>query len=81
VPPFRQLGIFRRTLSKKRSSAITDPMAFVARAIQDEEPQDSQKENAVVDKIDKNEATEGSRILLDPVGMELSKIPEANLEH
>jgi hypothetical protein len=81
VPPFRQLGIFRRTLSKKRSSAITDPMAVVARAIQDEEPQDSQKENAVVDKIDKNEATEGSRILLDPVGMELSKIPEANLEH
>jgi hypothetical protein len=56
-------------------------MAVVARAIQDEEPQDSQKENAVVDKIDKNEATEGSRILLDPVGMELSKIPEANLEH
>jgi hypothetical protein len=81
MSPIRIWGIFRRSLSKRRSAAITDPMADVTRAIQDEEPQDLQKENAGVDKISRNEATEGSRILLDPVGMDLSKIPEADLKH
>jgi hypothetical protein len=79
--PVRLWGSFRRSLSKRCSSAITDPMAVVARVIQDEEPQDPQKENAVIDEIDRNEATEGSRILFDPIGMELSIIAEANLEH
>jgi hypothetical protein len=47
-------------------------MAVAARAIQEE--------NTAIKKIERNEATEGSRILSDPAGMELSKIPEANLE-
>jgi hypothetical protein len=57
--------------------------AVVARVTQEEEPQDSQNEDpGVMEQIaDRNGATEGSRILSDPVGIELSTLPEANLEH
>jgi hypothetical protein len=47
---------------------------------QEEELQDSEEEILVVEQTAKNGATEGPRIL-DPVGMELSIIVEANLEH
>jgi hypothetical protein len=62
--PFRQWGSFRLSFSRRRSSAIADPIAaVVARAIQEEEPQDPQKEDPGTEQIDRNEATEGSRIL------------------
>jgi hypothetical protein len=78
--PLRLWGSFRRSFSKVRSSVIADPMAVAARAIQEKKPHYPQEENTAIKKIERNEATEGSRILSDPAGMELSKIPEANLE-
>jgi hypothetical protein len=46
---------------------------------QEEELQDLEEENGDVEQIDRNGSTEGSRILSDSVGMELS--PEAHQEH
>jgi hypothetical protein len=81
VPPFRQWGSFRGSLSRRRSAASNDPIETdVARAAQEEDLQDSEEEIPVVEQTARNGATEGSRIL-DPVEMELSLVPEANLEH
>jgi hypothetical protein len=46
----------------------------VAHVTQDQESQDPQNEDPVMERIDRNGATEGSRIFSDPVGMELSTI-------
>ena len=82
TPLCRQWGSLRRVFSSRRLSASADPTAaVVARVIQEEELQDSKEEDPVAEQIDRNEATEGSRILSDPVGMELSIMSETNLEH
>jgi hypothetical protein len=58
-----------------------DPLAaVVARMTQEEESQDPHNEDPVMEHIDRDGATEGSRILSDPVAMELSTTTEANLE-
>jgi hypothetical protein len=84
VPPCRQWGSFRWSLSRQRSfAASTDPKAtVVARAAQEEELQDSEEE-IPVDQIDRNEASEESPRPSDPVGTELHSrtVPEASLEH
>jgi hypothetical protein len=78
----QQWGCLRDLLSRRRSAASADPIAtVVARVAQEEELQDSEEENGDVEQIGRNGATEGSRILSDPVGMELSKMPEAYLEN
>jgi hypothetical protein len=77
----QQWGCLRDLLSRRRSAASADPIAtVVARVAQEEELQDSEEENGDVEQIGRNGATEGSRILSDPVGMELSKMPESHLE-
>jgi hypothetical protein len=82
TPPCRYWGSFRRVFTSRRSSASADPIApSVAGAIQEQALQDSKKEDPGVEQSDRNEATEGSRILSDPVGMELSITSETDLEH
>jgi hypothetical protein len=87
APPFRQWENFRRSFSRRRSSGggeSADPLAAVtARVPEEEDLQDLEEEKPVVDQIDRDGATEGSRIPSDLVGMELHSrtIPEANLEH
>jgi hypothetical protein len=76
-PPVRQLSFPLR-----RSTASADPIvAGVERVLQEEKLQDSGDEDPVVEHIDRNGAAGGSRILSDPVGMELSTISVANTDH
>jgi hypothetical protein len=61
-----------------------DPLASVVVAFetQEEDLQDLGEKALVVEEIDRNGATEGSRRPSDSVGMELSRtIPEASLDH
>jgi hypothetical protein len=85
LPPFRQWWSFRWSLSRQRSSAASpDPIAtVVARAVQEEELQDFEEEEAVLEQPDRNGASEESPIPSDPVGTELLSrtVPEASLEH
>jgi hypothetical protein len=80
TPRLRLWGQFRHSFSKGRSSAVADPMAVVARAIQEQEPQNPQRENDAIMESERHETNEGSRTLSDPAGMEVSKIPVADLE-
>jgi hypothetical protein len=62
----------------EEENAVEEKIACVT---EEEDFQDLEEEDPVVEQIDRNGATEGSRRLPDLVGMELSNIPEANLEH
>jgi hypothetical protein len=80
TPAFRKSGSFRRLFSRRRSTVIAGPIvpvAVVACVTQEVEV----KEDPDVEQIERNGATEESRMLSDPVGISLSTISEANLEH
>jgi hypothetical protein len=79
APALQQWGSFQRSFSKRRSAASADPIvAVAARVRQDMELE----EDLVVEEIDRNGASEVTRIPSDPVGMDLPTISEgSNLEH
>jgi hypothetical protein len=82
-PSLQQWKSFRRSFSKRRSTVSADPLAaaVVVRAAQEEDLQDLEAEQPIEEKVDRNGATEGSRIPLDSVEMELSRTTsEASLE-